>query len=76
MKLERRFVVGYEDGQTIWGRDGFEGIVAPDEFRRGDYCSAMTYREAQQGVREMATQPAVIFELVPVKKANQRKPKE
>ena len=60
-----RYVVGYLDARTAWGRRHFfAGHNNP--IRLEDYCDSMTWHDARRARRQMPDDSAVVLELVPV----------
>lgn len=64
IKRKSRFLVGYPGKQEhiVWGRDNFNG-----DDDHTDACRLMTRRQAEKAIKQMCSDGAVVFELVPVK---------
>lgn len=67
---ERRFLVGYlpfdpRMGITVWGRLSFLA-VEDREYEGEDYCDLMSRQDAEEAVKTLEDEGAVVFEVKPV----------
>ena len=64
IKKKSRFLVGYPGKQDyiVWGRDNFIGNDG-----HTDTCRLMTRRQAEKALKQMRSDGAIVYELVPVK---------